>query len=181
MVLVAGRASLEVRLHAWDRAVGVGPREPELDVAVELLEALLAAQLRSGRTGKAREQTLGISGVNELISRLRTGNPNDVGAVTGVVAPSGGLGGFFPPLLMALVKSITGGYALGFIQMAAVAAICLVVLPRVDRDTVKPAHKLGLRSSGTAMTPRVARTTSPRGRIKRRSVAAQAIARCGNL
>ena len=26
---------------------------------------------------------------------------------------------------MALVKSITGGYALGFIQMAAVAAICL--------------------------------------------------------
>jgi hypothetical protein len=82
---------------------------------------------------------------------------------------------------MALVKSITGGYALGFIQMAAVAAICLVVHPRVDRDTVKPAHKLGLRSSGTAMTPRVARTTSPRGRIKRRSVAAQAIARCGNL
>ena len=81
---------------------------------------------------------------------------------------------------MALVKSITGGYALGFIQMAAVAAICLVVLPRVDRDTVKPARK-GLRSSGTAMTPRVARTTSPRGRIKRRSVAAQAIARCGNL
>jgi hypothetical protein len=74
-------------LHAWDRAVGVGPRELELDVAVELLEALLAAQLRSGRTGKAREQTLGISGVNELISRLRTGNPNDVGAVTGVVAP----------------------------------------------------------------------------------------------
>jgi hypothetical protein len=62
VVLVAGRASFEVRLHAWDRAVGVGPREPELDVAVELLEALLAAQLRSGRTGKAREQTLGILG-----------------------------------------------------------------------------------------------------------------------
>jgi MFS-type transporter involved in bile tolerance (Atg22 family) len=54
---------------------------------------------------------------------------------------------------MALVKSITGSYALGFILIAAVAAICLVVLARVDRDTVKPAHKLGLRSSGTAMTP----------------------------
>ena len=54
--------------------------------------------------------------------------PDRVGAVTGVVGAAGGLGGFFPPLVMGVVKSATGGYALGFILMAAVALACLVVL-----------------------------------------------------
>jgi ABC-type branched-subunit amino acid transport system permease subunit len=53
--------------------------------------------------------------------------PTEVGAVTGVVGAAGGLGGFFPPLVMGLVKSITGGYALGFVLLAVVAgAICVV-------------------------------------------------------
>jgi MFS transporter, NNP family, nitrate/nitrite transporter len=51
-----------------------------------------------------------------------------VGPVTGVVGAAGGLGGFFPPLVMGIVKSATGGYALGFVLMAGVAALCLVVL-----------------------------------------------------
>jgi MFS transporter, NNP family, nitrate/nitrite transporter len=54
--------------------------------------------------------------------------PDRVGAVTGVVGASGGLGGFFPPLVMGIVKSATGGYALGFALMALVAVACLVVL-----------------------------------------------------
>jgi NNP family nitrate/nitrite transporter-like MFS transporter len=54
--------------------------------------------------------------------------PNNVGAVTGVVGAAGGLGGFFPPLVMGVVKSATGGYALGFVLMALVALACLVVL-----------------------------------------------------
>ena len=37
--------------------------------------------------------------------------PDRVGAVTGVVGAAGGLGGFFPPLVMGVVKSATGGYA----------------------------------------------------------------------
>jgi NNP family nitrate/nitrite transporter-like MFS transporter len=45
-----------------------------------------------------------------------------------VVGAAGGLGGFFPPLVMAMVKSETGSYALGFILMAAVAALALIVL-----------------------------------------------------
>jgi NNP family nitrate/nitrite transporter-like MFS transporter len=45
--------------------------------------------------------------------------PEDVGTVTGVVGAAGGLGGFFPPLVMALVKSITGNYTLGFVLLAA--------------------------------------------------------------
>ena len=54
--------------------------------------------------------------------------PERVGVVTGVVGAAGGLGGFFPPLVMALVKAITGSYVLGFVLMAAVAAAALLVL-----------------------------------------------------
>jgi NNP family nitrate/nitrite transporter-like MFS transporter len=54
--------------------------------------------------------------------------PERVGAVTGAVGAAGGLGGFFPPLVMGLVKSLTGGYALGFALMAVVAQSCLVVV-----------------------------------------------------
>ncbi len=59
--------------------------------------------------------------------------PDRVGAVTGVVGAAGGLGGFFPPLVMAFVKSQTGSYALGFILMAVVAALAFGVLMTVGR------------------------------------------------
>jgi NNP family nitrate/nitrite transporter-like MFS transporter len=59
--------------------------------------------------------------------------PDRVGAVTGVVGAAGGLGGFFPPLVMGVVKTATGGYALGFVLLACVAAGCLVVLGALGR------------------------------------------------
>jgi NNP family nitrate/nitrite transporter-like MFS transporter len=68
--------------------------------------------------------------------------PNDVGAVTGVVGAAGGLGGFFPPLVMALVKSITGNYTIGFLLLAAVGVACLLVLMRLDRPRRAPAQAL---------------------------------------
>jgi ferredoxin len=54
--------------------------------------------------------------------------PDRVGSVTGVVGAAGGLGGFFPPLVMGIVKSATGAYGLGFVLMSLVALACLVVL-----------------------------------------------------
>jgi MFS transporter, NNP family, nitrate/nitrite transporter len=65
--------------------------------------------------------------------------PTDVGAVTGVVGAAGGLGGFFPPLVMALIKGMTGSYAVGFVLLAAVAVGCLVVLARLRRRPA-PSH-----------------------------------------
>jgi MFS transporter, NNP family, nitrate/nitrite transporter len=59
--------------------------------------------------------------------------PERVGAVTGVVGAAGGLGGFFPPLVMAIVFEATGGYFIGFALMAAVAVVCLAVLASVQR------------------------------------------------
>ena len=61
--------------------------------------------------------------------------PDRVGSVTGVVGAAGGLGGFFPPLVMGAVKGATGGYALGFVLMAAVAAACLAVLAALRRGS----------------------------------------------
>jgi NNP family nitrate/nitrite transporter-like MFS transporter len=54
--------------------------------------------------------------------------PERVGAVTGVVGAAGGLGGFFPPLVLGAV-----GYTLGFVLMAAVGAACLGVLASIRR------------------------------------------------
>lgn len=76
--------------------------------------------------------------------------PNEVGAVTGVVGAAGGLGGFFPPLVMAVVKSITGSYALGFVLLAGVAVACLVVLMSFDRPRTKPASDVGIGQAGPA-------------------------------
>jgi MFS transporter, NNP family, nitrate/nitrite transporter len=59
--------------------------------------------------------------------------PDRVGAVTGVVGAAGGLGGFFPPLVMGIVRSATGSYTLGFILMALVGAACWAVLALLGR------------------------------------------------
>jgi NNP family nitrate/nitrite transporter-like MFS transporter len=61
--------------------------------------------------------------------------PDRVGGVTGVVGAAGGLGGFFPPLVMGLVNEATGGYFLGFALMAAVALACLLTLRRPARTS----------------------------------------------
>ena len=54
--------------------------------------------------------------------------PKQVGAVTGVVGAAGGLGGFFPPLVMAAVKTAFGSYTLGFLLLAFTGVLCLAIL-----------------------------------------------------
>ena len=73
--------------------------------------------------------------------------PAQVGAVTGVVGAAGGLGGFFPPLVMASVKSITGSYTLGFALLALTAAACLAIAWNLGRrqPVVAPASGRPLR------------------------------------
>jgi NNP family nitrate/nitrite transporter-like MFS transporter len=63
---------------------------------------------------------LGTGAVFALVARLV---PADrVGAVTGVVGAAGGLGGFFPPLVMGSVYGLTGSYLIGLLLLAATAA-----------------------------------------------------------
>jgi len=53
--------------------------------------------------------------------------PREAGVVTGLVGAAGGLGGFFPPLLMGFVHDITGAYAIGFMLLSEFALLCLLV------------------------------------------------------
>jgi NNP family nitrate/nitrite transporter-like MFS transporter len=57
--------------------------------------------------------------------------PGRTGTVTGIVGAAGGLGGFFPPLIMGLVRQSFGGYALGFALLGLTALLCLVLNQRV--------------------------------------------------
>ncbi|TAM59866.1 NarK/NasA family nitrate transporter [bacterium] len=47
--------------------------------------------------------------------------PADVGTVTGLVGAFGGLGGFFPPLVLGVLEEATGSYAIGFLLLGAFA------------------------------------------------------------
>jgi NNP family nitrate/nitrite transporter-like MFS transporter len=60
--------------------------------------------------------------------------PKNTGLITGIAGCAGGLGGFFPPLVLGLVKGATGTYVLGFILLAAFAALCFFVLFRMQRS-----------------------------------------------
>jgi len=68
---------------------------------------------------------LGAGGVFKLVA---DDFPDRVGAVTGIVGAAGGLGGFFPPLVLSAVNSITGSYLIGFLLLALTALACLVLL-----------------------------------------------------
>jgi NNP family nitrate/nitrite transporter-like MFS transporter len=53
--------------------------------------------------------------------------PKEVGVVTGLVGAAGGLGGFFPPLLLGIVRQNFGYYWPGFIALAVFSLMCWVV------------------------------------------------------
>jgi NNP family nitrate/nitrite transporter-like MFS transporter len=53
--------------------------------------------------------------------------PRDTGTVTGLVGAMGGVGGFFPPLVLGLIKTQTGAYDLGFVLLAVFCMLCLVL------------------------------------------------------
>lgn len=66
--------------------------------------------------------------------------PDSTGAATGIVGAAGGLGGFFPPIVMGLVKDHSGTYTLGFLGLLAFCIACAVVTARMWRQgEVRPA------------------------------------------
>jgi NNP family nitrate/nitrite transporter-like MFS transporter len=53
--------------------------------------------------------------------------PHNAGAAAGVVGAAGGLGGFFPPLFMGVVKDGLGSYTLGFVGLLVFCSACLAL------------------------------------------------------
>jgi NNP family nitrate/nitrite transporter-like MFS transporter len=80
-----------------------------------------------GALGMAAAIGLGNGAVFKLVPEYF---PDSVGSVTGVVGAAGGLGGFFPPLLLGAIKQLTGSFTFGFIALAAFALACLLFLLR---------------------------------------------------
>jgi NNP family nitrate/nitrite transporter-like MFS transporter len=50
------------------------------------------------------------------------------GIVNGIVSAMGGLGGFFPPIVLSTVFNITGHYAIGFMSLAMFSLTSLVIV-----------------------------------------------------
>lgn len=81
----------------------------------------------------------------------------DTGTVTGLVGAMGGMGGFFPPLLLGVIKTYTGSYALGFVLLSACCLVCLALNWRIlgrmpssgsasrDRGRIQPATANAIR------------------------------------
>ncbi|HZG90568.1 MAG TPA: MFS transporter [Pseudonocardia sp.] len=87
--------------------------------------------------GMAAALGTGTGAVFALVAR--TVPAERVGAVTGVVGAAGGLGGFFPPLVMGVVYSALGSYAVGLLLLAATAAAAGVFAATVLRNRASSA------------------------------------------
>jgi MFS transporter, NNP family, nitrate/nitrite transporter len=79
----------------------------------------------SGALGMAAAIGLGNGAVFKLVPEYF---PQSVGAVTGLVGAAGGLGGFFPPLVLGAVRQATGSFTPGFVLLALFAILCFVVI-----------------------------------------------------
>jgi NNP family nitrate/nitrite transporter-like MFS transporter len=75
-----------------------------------------------GALGTAAMLGLGNGAVFKLVPEYF---PRETGTVTGLVGAAGGLGGFFPPLVLGFIHTQTGSYSLGFIFLSGFALICL--------------------------------------------------------
>lgn len=91
--------------------------------AIVILALLLVASsfvvFTIGALGIAAMLGMGNGAVFKLVPQHF---PASVGPVTGLVGALGGLGGFFPPIVLGVVKQATGSYAAGFVLLALFAA-----------------------------------------------------------
>jgi NNP family nitrate/nitrite transporter-like MFS transporter len=71
---------------------------------------------------------LGNGAVFKLVAQFF---PGRTGTVTGIVGAAGGLGGFFPPLIMGAVRQALGSYTVGFVLLALTSLLCFVLNQRV--------------------------------------------------
>jgi NNP family nitrate/nitrite transporter-like MFS transporter len=92
-----------------------------------------------GALGAAAALGLGNGAVFKLVPQYF---PKETGTVTGLVGAFGGLGGFFPPLALGLIRDLTGSYMWGFVFLACFALLCLLVH---DIVFIRPSRSSGVR------------------------------------
>nr|WP_233531067.1 MFS transporter [Paenibacillus alkalitolerans] len=62
---------------------------------------------------------------------------SNTGAVTGIVGAAGGVGGFFPPIVLGIIKDLSGAYTLGFVLLTLFAFVCLCVNHATERAAIR--------------------------------------------
>lgn len=67
---------------------------------------------------------IGNAAVFKLVTTLF---PRNTGAVTGIVGAAGGLGGFFPLIVIGTVKEVTDSLSIGFMLLSQLAGVCLIL------------------------------------------------------
>jgi NNP family nitrate/nitrite transporter-like MFS transporter len=85
----------------------------------------IMATFTIGALGMAAMIGLGNGAVFKLVPQHF---PKAVGSVTGLVGAAGGLGGFFPPLVLGAIHKSSGSYTWGFVLLSAFSLLCLAVL-----------------------------------------------------
>jgi NNP family nitrate/nitrite transporter-like MFS transporter len=98
---------------------------PVVAVASAFLTSPRMAPFTIGALAMASAIGLGNGAVFKLVPEYF---PQSVGSVTGLVGAAGGLGGFFPPLVLGTLRQHTGAFTLGFLLLGAFAVVCLVVV-----------------------------------------------------
>ena len=98
---------------------------PATAVMAIFLACPLMTTFTIGALGMAAAIGLGNGAVFKLVPEYF---PNSVGSVTGLVGAAGGLGGFFPPLLLGVIKQHTGAFSGGFVLLSLFSLACLAVL-----------------------------------------------------
>jgi NNP family nitrate/nitrite transporter-like MFS transporter len=106
---------------------------PVTGVMAVFLACPLMVTFTIGALGVAAAIGLGNGAVFKLVPEYF---PGSVGSVTGLVGAAGGLGGFFPPLVLGFVKQQTGTFFPGFLMLSAFCFLCLIVL--LNRRMAQP-------------------------------------------
>jgi NNP family nitrate/nitrite transporter-like MFS transporter len=102
---------------------------PFTGVMAIFLACPLMSTFTVGALGMAAAIGLGNGAVFKLVPQYY---PQAVGSVTGLVGAAGGLGGFFPPLVLGAIHERTGEFTWGFVALAAFSALCWLVSWRLQ-------------------------------------------------
>lgn len=98
---------------------------PTVSVFAVFLACPMMSTFTVGALGMAAAIGLGNGAVFKLVPQYF---PGAVASVTGLVGAAGGLGGFFPPLVLGVIRQSTGSFTWGFVLLAASGLVCLIVL-----------------------------------------------------
>jgi NNP family nitrate/nitrite transporter-like MFS transporter len=101
---------------------------PSTAILATFMACPLLSTFTVGALGMAAAIGLGNGAVFKLVPQHY---PQAVGSVTGLVGAAGGLGGFFPPLVLGAIREETGSFTGGFVLLAVFSLVCWIVSWRV--------------------------------------------------